>query len=181
MRLWGYGSATQRADDVDPRLHPGRTAELWVRQTRLGHFGQLHPQLRQERDLPDAVYVFELNLDVLLAHMDQHQPTAVPFRPYANFPATDRDLAFFVPTDITVASLEQAIQKAAGRGQENLLTSVELIDEYQGESVPSGQRSLAFRLIYRAIDRTLTEEEISPVHQKVRQVLEKQFQVSLRS
>jgi len=62
-----------------------------------------------------------------------------------------------------------------------LLNSVTLFDEYQGESVPEGQRSLAFRLIYRALDRTLTDEDVDPVHQKVRAALEKQFQVTLRS
>lgn len=177
----GLQVSHQGATAVDPRLHPGRTAELWLHRTRLGHFGQLHPQLRQQRELPDEVYGFQLNLDVLLEYLAQHQPTAVTFQPYSSFPATDRDLAFFAATDVAVASLEQAIHKAAGQGKEKLLASVELIDEYRGESVPTGQRSLAFRLIYRASDRTLTEAEINPIHQQVRQALAKQFEVSLRS
>ncbi len=172
---------TYQSAEVDPRLHPGRTATLWLNKSRLGYFGQLHPHLRQEKDLPDAVYVFELNLDVLLTHMIQNQTTAVTFQPYSSFPSTDRDVAFFIPIDIPVATIEQAIHKAVGTGKESLLASVELIDEFRGESVPTGQRSLAFRLIYRASDRTLTDEEINPIHQKVRQVLEQQFQVSLRS
>jgi phenylalanyl-tRNA synthetase beta chain len=53
-------------DCRDPRLHPGRTASLWLQGNRLGTFGQLHPQLRLARNLPDAVYVFQLDLDVLL-------------------------------------------------------------------------------------------------------------------
>ena len=62
-----------------------------------------------------------------------------------------------------------------------LLESVTLFDEYRGESVPEGQRSLAFRLVYRSSDRTLTEADIEPVHQKVRKALEKQFELTLRS
>jgi phenylalanyl-tRNA synthetase beta chain len=58
---------------------------------------------------------------------------------------------------------------------------VQLFDEYRGESVPQGQRSLAFRLIYRASDRTLTDEEVEPVHQKVREALVEKFGVNLRS
>ena len=50
-------------DRQDTRLHPGRTASLWVGGNKLGVFGQLHPQLRQEKDLPDSVYVFQLDLD----------------------------------------------------------------------------------------------------------------------
>ena len=170
-----------RPTDAESWLHPGRTATLWLKKTRLGHFGQLHPQLRQERGLPDAVYAFELNLDVLLNHLTQTQSTAVAFQPYSAFPSTDRDVAFFVSVDVTVARIEQAIHKAVGTGKKSLLASVELIDEFRGESVPTGQRSLAFRLVYRASDHTLTDEEINPIHQKVRQALEKEFQVNLRS
>ncbi|MEL6249708.1 MAG: hypothetical protein AAFR15_17060, partial [Cyanobacteria bacterium J06627_15] len=62
-----------------------------------------------------------------------------------------------------------------------LLDEVTLFDEYRGETVPDGQRSLAFRLVYRSNDRTLTDQDIDPVHQKVRAALEKNFSVSLRS
>jgi phenylalanyl-tRNA synthetase beta chain len=167
-----------RPETNEPRLHPGRTASLWVRgKLRLGIFGQLHPQLRQDRDLPDEVYVFQLNWDVLTACLATEKRKVVKFSPYSMFPASDRDLAFFAPVTVSVADLEKAMTKAAGK----LLDTVTLFDEYRGESVPSGQRSLAFRLVYRSPDRTLTDEDIEPVHQKVRETLEKQFQVLLRS
>ena len=161
----------------DERFHPGRTASLWFQGDRLGNFGQLHPQLRQERGLPDAVYAFDLDLDVLLDALDQDEKLTPRFQVYSTYPATDRDIAFFSPVKVSVAEIERATQKAAG----TLLQSVELFDEYQGESVPDGQRSLAFRLIYRASDRTLTDEEVEPVHQKVREALVEKFGVSLRS
>jgi phenylalanyl-tRNA synthetase beta chain len=78
---------------------------------------------------------------------------------------------------VTVSEIEKVINKA-GKG---LLNSVELFDEYRGEHVPTGQRSLAFRLVYRASDRTLTETEIEPVHNQVRTALVEKFGVSLRS
>ena len=62
-----------------------------------------------------------------------------------------------------------------------LLDSVTLFDQYIGQGVPEGSRSLAFRLVYRAIDRTLTDADINPVHQKVRDLLEEKFQATLRS
>ncbi|MCL1466168.1 phenylalanine--tRNA ligase subunit beta [Argonema galeatum] len=164
-------------DRRDERLHPGRTASLWVQGDRLGTFGQLHPQLRKERDLPDAVYVFELDLDVLLDYLDRDENFIPTFHPYSNFPTSDRDIAFFAPSAVHVAELERVMAKAAG----NLLESVELFDEYKGENVPEGQRSLAFRLVYRSSDRTLTDEDIEPVHQKVREALAEKFSVSLRS
>ncbi|MFB2837276.1 phenylalanine--tRNA ligase subunit beta [Floridanema evergladense] len=164
-------------DCRDSRLHPGRTASLWVQGDRLGTFGQLHPQLRQERGLPDAVYVFELDLDVLLEQMNQDEILVPVLKPYSSYPASDRDIALFAPTKVSVAEIERVMAKAAG----TLLESVELFDRYLGESVPEGQRSLAFRLIYRAGDRTLTEEDIESVHQQVREALTEKFQVTLRS
>ncbi len=168
-------------DRRDERLHPGRTASLWLNGERLGTFGQLHPQLRQERDFPEAVYVFELDMEVLLDHLMQHQARQI-FRPYSAYPATDRDLALYAPVDLSVSELERVMVKAASAGkQDSLLESVELFDQYSGEGVPAGQRSLAFRLIYRASERTLTEADVTPVHQAIRDALQDKFAVTLRS
>ncbi|WP_338038445.1 hypothetical protein [Neosynechococcus sphagnicola] len=84
-------------DRRDQRFHPGRTASLWFQGDRLGTFGQLHPQLRQEREFPEAVYAFELSLDVVLDALDQDEQLVPIFQPYATYPASDRDIAFFKP------------------------------------------------------------------------------------
>ncbi|MEA5580645.1 phenylalanine--tRNA ligase subunit beta [Nodularia harveyana UHCC-0300] len=164
-------------DCRDERLHPGRTASLWVGGNRLGIFGQLHPQLRQDKGLPDSVYVFQLDINVLLDALDQDEILVPKFHAYSTYPASDRDIAFFAPVKVSVADIEKSINKA-GKG---LLESVELFDEYRGENVPAGQRSLAFRLIYRSGDRTLTDAEVQPVHNKVREALVEKFGVNLRS
>jgi phenylalanyl-tRNA synthetase beta chain len=173
-------AVTFQADCPDPRLHPGRTAALMFQGVKLGYFGQLHPQIQQERGFSEAIYVFELNLDLLLTQLARLQ-TATLFQAYSNYPATDRDLAFFIPIDVSVAEIEQVIRKAASGGQQSLLTEIELFDEYQGEHVPPGQRSLAFRLVYQAGDRTLTEAEVNPIHQNIRTALEQDCRASLRS
>ncbi len=170
-------SVEYQPDCRDRRLHPGRTASLWIGGNRLGIFGQLHPQLRQEKSLPDAVYVFQLDLYALIHALDDDNILIPKFQPYSTYPATDRDIAFFAPVKLTVAEIERAITKAG----KDLLESVELFDEYRGEHVPPGQRSLAFRLTYRVSDRTLTDAEVEPVHQKVRDTLVEKFGVSLRS
>ncbi|MDX2242206.1 MAG: phenylalanine--tRNA ligase subunit beta [Leptolyngbyaceae cyanobacterium bins.302] len=164
-------------DRRDDRLHPGRTASLWIKGTRLGTFGQLHPQLRLERGFPDEVYAFELDLNVLMSNLDQDAVLVPTYKPYSAYPASDRDIAFFVPTQFSVAEIDRTIRKVGG----TLLESVELFDEYRGKNVPEGQRSLAFRLVYRADDRTLTDEVIEPVQQKVRDTLVEKFRVNLRS
>lgn len=161
----------------DQRFHPGRTASLWLQGDRLGIFGQLHPQLRQQRGLPDAVYAFQLDVDVLTDALDREEAWISRFQNYSTYPASDRDLALFAATNVTVAELTKAITHAAG----DLLESVELFDEYRGANVPDGQRSLAFRLIYRTSDRTLTDPEVESAQQKVRDYLVEKFSVNLRS
>ncbi len=161
----------------DERLHPGRTASLWISGKRLGTFGQIHPQLRKEKDLPDEVYIFILSAPVLLETLEPQETKSNKFQPFSTYPAAERDIAFFASVETSVAQLVQGMKKAGGK----LLNKVELFDEYQGENVPEGERSLAFSLAYRASDRTLTEQDIEPVHQKVREALTDKFRVTLRS
>jgi phenylalanyl-tRNA synthetase beta chain len=167
-----------RAEASDRRFHPGRTASLWIRGSlELGWFGQIHPQLQQQRQLPAEVYGFQLNWSVLETALAPLLRKAVKFAPYSSFPASDRDLALYAPLTVTVAELEAAIGRAGGK----LLESVVLFDQYRGESVPTGQRSLAFRLVYRSPQQTLTDDLVDPVHQKIRAALTQQFPVTLRS
>jgi phenylalanyl-tRNA synthetase beta chain len=165
------------SDSSNSRLHPGRTAALSLNGKHLGVFGQLHPQLQQEKDLPEQVYVFQLDLALLVANLEQSNNSTRKFTDYSSFPASDRDIAFFAPIEVQVVDMQSAMKQAAG----NLLNSVELFDEYRGENVPAGQRSLAFRLVYRAGDRTLSDTDVEPAQQKVRDVLVEKFGVSLRS
>ncbi|TVQ57270.1 MAG: phenylalanine--tRNA ligase subunit beta [Spirulina sp. DLM2.Bin59] len=161
--------------DGDRRLHPGRTAALSLGDQPLGIFVQVHPQLRRDRDLPEAVYQFQLQADVLLGAIAA-QGTA-DFRNFSPYPAVERDLAFFAPTEISVAALTATMTQAGKK----LLRGVELFDEYRGQNVPTGQRSLAFSLAYRAGDRTLTDTDVEPIHQSIRDALVAQFNVTLRS
>jgi phenylalanyl-tRNA synthetase beta chain len=170
-------AVTYVADRQDPRLHPGRTALLSCGGEALGRFGQLHPQLRQEKGLINEVYGFELAIAPLLQAMESQILGTPHFQPYSPYPAVERDLALYAPLELTVAELSQAMNKAGGQ----LLDCVEVFDQYQGESVPEGQRSLAFSLAYRAGDRTLTDADVEPVHNKIREALTQQFAVSLRS
>jgi phenylalanyl-tRNA synthetase beta chain len=166
-----------QADRSDPKLHPGRTASLWLEGQKLGYFGQLHPQLRQEQDLPAEVYVFQLNLDPILNYLAAVERLVPISKHYSSYPASDRDIAFFAPIDLSLADIKKAMVKAGG----DLLETIEVFDEYRGTNVPEGQRSLAIRSIYRALDRTLTDTDVEPLQQKIRDVLVEKFRVTLRS
>ncbi len=164
-------------ESKDARLHPGRTASLWVKGHYLGTLGQFHPQFCLAKNLPDSVYGFELKLAVLLEALQQEQRLTPHFRAYATYPAVERDLAFYAPITVSVADLMKVMDQAGGE----LLDQIQLFDDYRGESVPTDQRSLAFSLAYRAGDRTLTDSEVDPVHDQIRTALSVQFPVTLRS
>jgi len=168
-------SPTWTRDAQDQRFHPGRTAQLRLDAHALGLFGQLHPHLCQAQDIPEPVYVLLLDMDYVTAVVSKG--TLARFQPYSTYPASDRDLAFFAEVTVPVADLMAVIRRAG----EPLLRQVFLFDEYRGEGVPAGQRSLAFRLIYRADDRTLTDQEVEAVQTQVRQALVDAYTVTLRS
>ena len=170
-------SVEYRPENIQERLHPGRTAALWLQGKRLGVFGQIHPQVARECDLANEVYLFELDFSLLLTALNRDAITTPRFQTYSTYPGSARDLAFFAPLDLSVFAIEKVMNKAGGK----LLQRVEVFDEYRGKNVPKGQRSLAFNLVYQASDRTLTDKDVDPVHQKVRDTLVKKFDVTLRS
>ncbi|MCS7032018.1 MAG: phenylalanine--tRNA ligase subunit beta [Gloeomargarita sp. SKYG116] len=159
----------------DQRFHPGRTALLLLGEQRLGIFGQLHPQVCQVQEIPEPVYVLLLDMECLT--QAALRMTLPRFQPYSPYPAADRDLALFADASLPVADLLRVIYQAGGE----LLQKVWLFDEYRGEGVPPGQRSLAFRLVYRAPDRTLTDAEVDAMQEQVRQALTQTYPVTLRS
>ena len=161
----------------DPRLHPGRSATLVLEGRPLGCFGQLHPEIAESQDLPEATYIFDLDLERLLEAATRANRWTPAFKPFPTVPASERDLAVVVNRSLASADLVQCIRKAG----KPLLESVVLIDRFEGEQVGSEKASQAFRLRYRGKSETLTDEQVQPVHDKIRQALVKQFSAELRS
>ncbi|QIA26816.1 phenylalanine--tRNA ligase subunit beta [Thermaerobacter sp. PB12/4term] len=160
----GIPAAACRWEPVEePWLHPGRAAGLWLEGRRVGWLGELHPQVAAAWDLAGRAVAAELDLEALLPAV---QPVPA-YRPVARFPAVRRDIAVLAPQEMPAAAITQRIRQAAGP----LLEAVHLFDRYTGQPVPEGQVSLAFALVYRAADRTLTDEEVDGVHGRVRQAL----------
>jgi len=158
-------------------LHPGRSSALMIEGRGGGWFGQLHPAQAEALDLPEATYVFQLDLGPLLAAATRRNRWQPAFAPFATVPASERDLALVVPREVATTALLSAIRKAG----KPLLEQVVLVDRYEGAQVEVGCCSQAFRLRYREPSRTLTDEEVERTHQSVRNAVEKQFSARLRS
>jgi phenylalanyl-tRNA synthetase beta chain len=154
-------------------FHPGRSAEVCVGAERLGVLGQLHPTVAERFDLGQApVLVAELDFDRLVQAREPMLTARTPSR----FPTADRDISFVVEEDTAYADIEPVIRSAAG----DLLEHVELFDVFRGGTVPSGRKSLAFSLRYRAPDRTLEDDEVSATHTRVEEALRARFGAEIR-
>ena len=144
-----------------PSLHPTRSATLQLAGTTLGIIGEVHPQVCERFDLPaQAVALLELNLDMLLAHRRPRR-----YQRISRFPAALQDMALVVDADIPAQTVQETLQAAGG----DLLRHVELFDLYQGEQIPAGKKSLAYALTFQAEDRSLTEEEVLQLYQRIQQ------------
>jgi phenylalanyl-tRNA synthetase beta chain len=154
-------------------LHPGRTAEVCVGGGRVGVVGQLHPTVAARLDLGEGpILVAELDFARLIQAREPFMTAQTPSR----FPPADRDISFLVDEATRHDELEQAIREAAG----GLLEAVQLFDVFRGGIVPSGRKSLAFSLRYRAPDRTLEDDEVSAAHARVEQALHSRFGAEVR-
>ncbi|MED5051105.1 phenylalanine--tRNA ligase subunit beta [Anoxybacillus rupiensis] len=152
-------------------LHPGRTADILLDSQTIGFVGQLHPVVQKEYDLKET-YVFELALaDVLNADVEEIRYAAIP-----RFPSIARDIALVVDEHVVAGDVQKAIVAAGGA----LLKDVAIFDVYKGDRLPDGKKSIAFALRYYDPERTLTDEEVTVVHEQVIKAVEQQFGATLR-
>ncbi len=155
-----------------PRLHPRGAARVSLAGASVGTLGPLHPDLVDAFDLEAGALVVEIDLGALAPF----GPPAPRFASIPRFPASTRDLAVVVSDDVPAGEVEAAVRSAAG----SLAEQVSLFDRFAGGAVPEGHRSLAFRVVYRAPDRTLTDAEVDAQHGKVVGEVSKRFGAKLR-
>jgi phenylalanyl-tRNA synthetase beta chain len=135
------------------------SAAIQLGKQTLGEFGQLLPSLARNYDLRDAVFLAELNLDLVLARRNR----AKSFKPLPSFPSVRRDLAMVVPE----ATSHDSVLAAARQAKSPILESIDVFDVFRGKNAPAGQKSVAYSFIYRHSERTLTDAEVNAELQKV--------------
>lgn len=137
--------------DTHPALHPGQTAGIFRNGEKVGVLGAIHPELQDQLDLPDGVFVFEVALDSLL------EAKVPAFTPLSKFPAVRRDLALLVERGLAVNELLGAIKDTAGE----YLYDVKVFDLYMGKGIDPHRKSVALGLTFQHPSRTLNDEEIN--------------------
>lgn len=136
--------------------HPGRCAGLRVGDWPIGYAGELHPAVVERLGLPARTVAVELNLSGLPTRVSPVPPAI------SSFPAVNLDVALVVDSGVEAAAVTQVLAAAAGE----LLESVRLFDVYTGSQVPAGKKSLAFALVVRSAERTLTAAEANAVRDR---------------
>ena len=148
-------------------FHPGQCADISVNNDIVGVVAKLHPQV-----VSDDVYVLEINLDKLL----DKRTGKMKFKEISKFPAIKKDIAFVMNKNVESKEIETVIKKAGG----SILTNIEVFDVYTGENVGEDEKSIAYNLTFMDAKKTLTEEEVLSVFNKIIEMVENKCQAKLR-
>lgn len=161
-----------KRESENPSFHPGKTAALYIKKDLVGILGEVHPDVADNYGVDERCYIAELNLDVLYSYANLDKK----YKALPKFPAVTRDMAILIDDAVLVQDIEDIMWKQGG----NMVESIKLFDVYKGEQVPAGKKSIAYSMIYRLENKTLTDEEVSKVHDKIVRTLENRLGAQLR-
>lgn len=168
----GIEKAEYVRETENPTFHPGRTAKLLIRKQVAGVFGEVHPDVAENYGIDEKVYIAEIDLRLVfqVAKMEKK------YKALPKYPASVRDIAMLISEDISVGEIDNVINRA---GKE-LIEKIELFDVYKGKQIPEGMKSVAYSITYRAENRTLKDDEVNKVHEKVVNAIVEKFGAQLR-
>lgn len=173
LDLLRIGETVEWSRESSALLHPGKAAALIRDGKKLGTLGEVHPDVSDTLGVLPVFLVFELDFDGLL----QYAPRRITARSLPRFPSVERDFAIVIEREFLS---QQIISWIKNRG-EALIESVEVFDQYVGSPIPAGKKSLAYKISYRADDRTLTDSEVNTLHQNLVDQIAEFFGAQVRS
>ena len=143
-----------KVEDLPKELHPGQAGSIYVDGHKVGIIGKIHPLVTK-----DNIYVMEINLEKLSTYT--HDVTK--YKEISKFPGIEKDVAFVVDKDVKSESIETVIKSAGGK----MLKNIEVFDVYTGENLEKGKKSYAYNLKFENPERTLSDEEVTQVFEKI--------------
>ena len=155
-------------DKIPNEFHPGQVSEINVNGDIVGIVGKLHP-----KEVKDSVFVMEINLDKLLSK----KVGKMKFKEISKFPNIKKDVAFIVDKNIQSKDIEMVIKKSGG----SLLTNIEVFDVYTGDNVGKNEKSIAYSLTFNDTKKTLTDEEVTEIFNRIINDVEKKINAKLRN
>ena len=155
-----------------PTFHPGRNAAVLSSNRQIGIFGEAHPEVLENYDLPYKAYLFDFDMEALV----DAAIFTKRFEPISVYPKVERDLAIVVDKAV-LSDMPTGLIYATGG---ELVESVRLFDVYEGEQVPEGKKSLAYAITYHSATETLTDKAVNTLHDKVVKRLNQELGAELR-
>ncbi len=154
-------------ENIPKELHPGISASISVNRDTIGIIGKVHPSITKE-----DIYIFEINLDQLL----EKKVGKMKYKEISKFPGITKDLAFIVDKNVTAGEIGSTIKKVGGR----LLKEVRIFDVYTGDKLHNNQKSIAFSLYFEDSKRTLSDEEVMEIFNKIIEKVSATYHATLR-
>ena len=169
LARWGIDAEYLPCKDIS--LNPAQSAEIVFNKTKFGVIGEVHPKVLANFDIEEKAFMLELEVDKLFAMAGKQSIyKAVP-----RYPSVTRDIALLVDAEVTYDKIMGIIKKFS------MISEAKLFDLYEGEQIPKGKKSMAFRITYQAADRTLKDEEVDDIQQQILAVLAREFGATLRA
>jgi len=160
------------SDASQPYLHPGKSCRLLADQQQLGFLGEVHPEVLTTFNIDQPVYLFELDVEAAISLTGKH----AQFKALSRFPDMLRDSALLLDESVTAADVMEIVN----RGKNKFFESAVIFDLYTGKGIPAGKKSLAIRVRYRDLKKTLTEAEVNKSHDKLIRSLCHQLNAEIR-
>ena len=154
-------------ENIPKEFHPYQSASIIVNGKEVGILGKLHPKLEKD------VYAFEINLSTL----KDIRVGSIKFKEINKYPLIEKDMAFIVDKNILSEDISKEIKKSGGK----LVTNIEIFDLYTGVNIGVNNKSIAFKVTFEDYTKTLTDEEVMPIFNKIIESVEKKFNAKLRS
>lgn len=152
--------------------HPGVSADMYIEEAFLGSFGKVHPDVIDNFKLSMDTYILEMDLDLLYKLSDLERS----YKKIPKYPAVTRDIAVTLKDSILVQDIETIIKEEGG----DILESYKIFDVYRGSQIDDDLKSVAYSLVYRDINKTLTDKEVNKVHDRIVKRLEEELGAKLR-
>ena len=168
LEYLGYKNRYSFEEDSLSYLHPGISTSIKIDNQIIGYMGKIHPSINK-----NDIYVFEISLEKLMTKKVRN----IKYKEISKYPSVNKDLAFIVDESVKSIEIEKILKKIGGR----LLESIDVFDVYKGENVEDGKKSIAYSLVFKNNDRTLTDEEVTDIFDRMIEEVEKKLGAELRN
>ncbi len=172
LKSLGINDCDFTPETQEMSFHPGRTSRIFLGKTALGIIGEVHPDVLEKYDISSRTYIGMLDFNCILSNAKPVRE----FKPLPKYPAISRDIALIVDKNIMVKQIEAIIKDSSGK----LLESIELFDVYTGEQIPEDKKSVAYSITYRDNEKTLRDDEINSIFNKIIDKLKNNIGAELR-